>query len=175
MLKLNLKPEPSWLEIGGGIRVLVPPLDTAILRAVEYTAWQAYASLKTAANEGDDTAALDSVAVAKLEGAFALARVRALAEHIIGWEGVSGDDGMPLATTGEALDAFAAHPLAGPAFARAYDATIAPLLAEGNASGSTLPGDGAGATATAPDASPAATADAAPVPPSGTPRKAAKA
>lgn len=35
MLKLNLKPEPRWLEIGGGVRVKVPPLDTAILRAVD--------------------------------------------------------------------------------------------------------------------------------------------
>lgn len=175
MLKLNLKPEPFWLEIGGGIRVKVPPLDTAILRAVEYTAWQSYAALKAAANEGDETAPLDTAMTAKIEGAFALARTRALVGHILAWEGVAGEDGMPLAPSGEALDAFAAHPLAGPAFTRAYDATVAPLLAEGNGSASSLPGDGAGATVTAPDASAPATADAEAAPASDTPRKAPKA
>ncbi|UPY37218.1 hypothetical protein [Sediminicoccus sp. KRV36] len=175
MLKLNLKPEPTWLEIGGGLRVKVPPLDTAILRAVEYQAFQAYAAMKSVANAGDDTVTLDTVAVARLEGAYALARTRALADQIMDWEGIGGEDGSALAPAGAALDAFAAHPMAGPAFARAYEATVGPLLAEGNGSGNSLPGDGAGATATAPDASPAGTGDAAVAPPSATPRKAAKA
>lgn len=175
MLKLNLKPEPFWLEIGGGIRVKVPPLDTAILRAIEYTAWQAYAGVKSAANDGDDTTALDGAAVAKLEGVFALARVRAMADQIMAWEGVADEAGMPLAPTHEALDAFAAHPLAGPAFVRAYDATVQPLLAEGNGSATSLPGDGAGATVTAPDASPMDAAAVVDVLPSATPRKAPKA
>jgi hypothetical protein len=160
MLKLNLNPEPSWLEIGGGVRVKVPPLDTAILRTVEYIAWQAYAALKVSANGGDDAAALDQAQVARLEGAFALARVRALAGQIIAWEGVTDDAGSPLIIAPAALDAFAAHPLAGPVLARAYEATIQPLVAEGNALPPTLPGDGAGATATAPDALPMATDDA---------------
>lgn len=175
MLKLNLKPEPAWLEIGGGIRVLVPPLDTAILRAVEYGAWASYAAMRTAANAGDEAAELPPQDVARLEGAFALARTRALCAYIMAWEGVTAEDGSPLPPTAEALDAFAAHPLAGPAFVRAYDKTIAPLVAEGNASGSSLPGAGAGATVTAPDALPPATADAAPAPASATPPKAAKA
>jgi hypothetical protein len=175
MLKLNLKPEPAWVEIGGGLRVKVPPLDTAILRAVEYQAFQAYAAMKSVANACDDTAPLDTIAVARLEGAFAMARTRALADQIMDWEGIGGEDGSALAPTGAALDAFAAHPMAGPAFARAYEATVGPLLAEGNGSGSSLPGDGAGVTATAPDASPVATADAAAAPASVTPRKAAKA
>lgn len=175
MLKLNLKPEPAWVEIGGGLRVKVPPLDTAILRAVEYQAFQAYAAMKSVANAGDDTAPLDTVVVARLEGAFALARTRALADQIMDWEGIASEDGSALAPTGAALDAFAAHPVAGPAFARAYEATVGPLLAEGNGSGSSLPGDGAGVTATAPGASPVATVDAAAAPASATPRKAAKA
>ncbi|MEI6161470.1 MAG: hypothetical protein WCP77_16660, partial [Roseococcus sp.] len=142
---------------------------------VEYQAFQAYAAMKSVANAGDDTAHLDTVAVARLEGAFALARTRALADQIMDWEGIAGEDGSALAPTGAALDAFAAHPVAGPAFARAYEATVGPLLAEGNGSGSSLPGDGAGATATASGASPVATGDAAAAPPSATPRKAAKA
>jgi hypothetical protein len=175
MLKLNLNREPAWLEIGGGLRVKVPPLDTAILRAVEYQAFQAYAAMKTLANAGDDAAPLDTATVAQLEGAFALARTRALAGQIMDWEGIAGEDGSALAPVSAALDAFAAHPVAGPAFARAYEATVGPLLAEGNGSGSSLPGDGAGATATAPDALPVATGDAAVAPPSATPRKAQKA
>jgi hypothetical protein len=174
MLKLNLKPEPFWLEIGGGIRVKVPPLDTAILRAVEYSAWQSYAAMKTAVNAGDEAAELAADAVARLEGAFALARTRALCAQIMAWEGVAAEDGTPLAPTAEALDAFAAHPLAGPAFVKAYDATVAPLVAEGNGSAITSNGDGAAGTAIAEAASPPATADAAPAPASGTPRKAAK-
>ena len=175
MLKLNLKPEPAWLEIGGGVRVKVPPLDTAILRAVEYTAWQAYAALKLRANEGDETRTLEGQAVAQLEGAFALARVRALAGQIIAWEGVTDEADQMLTLTPEALDAFAAHPLAGPAFARAYDATIQPLLAEGNGSAPSASGDGVAAIDTAPAASEAAVADAVAAPASATPRRAQKA
>jgi len=175
MLKLNLNPEPRWLEIGGGLRVKVPPLDTAVLRAVEYQAFQAYAAMKNLANAGDDTVPLDTVAVARLEGAFALARTRALADQILDWEGIAAEDGSALAPIGSALDAFAAHPVAGPAFARAYEATVGPLLAEGNGSAPSVSGDGVAGTAIAPDASPVATADAAPVPPSATPRKAQKA
>lgn len=175
MLKLNLNPEPFWVEIGGGVRVKVPPLNTAILRAVDYQAFQAYAAMKTVANAGDDAVALDGAAVARLEGAFALARTRALADQILDWEGIAAEDGSALAPAGAALDAFAAHPVAGPAFVRAYDATVAPLLAEGNGSGSSLPGDGAGVTVTAPDALPPAAGDAAAAPVSATPRKAPKA
>lgn len=174
MLKLNLSPEPFWLEVGGGIRVKVPPLDTAILRTVEYTAWQAYAGVKSAANDGDDTTVLDGGAVAKLEGVFALGRARALVGQIMAWEGVADEAGMPLAPCNEALDAFAAHPLAGPAFVRAYDATVRPLIAEGNGSASSLPGDGAGATVTAPDALPVEVAVVDHAQASGTPRKASK-
>lgn len=175
MLKLKLNPEPRWLEIGGGLRVKVPPLDTAILRAVEYQAFQAYAAMKTQANAGDDTVPLDTSAVARLEGAFALARTRALADQILDWEGIAAEDGSALAPAGAALDAFAAHPVAGPAFARAYEATVGPLVAEGNGSASSSPGDGAAAIATAPDASLLETDDAAAAPVSATPRKAAKA
>ena len=175
MLKLNLNPEPFWLEIGGGVRVKVPPLDTAILRAVEYTAWQAYSALKVSANGGDDAAALEAGEVARLEGAFALARVRALAGMIIAWEGVTDEADAPLIIAPASLDAFAAHPLAGPVFARAYDGTVKSLLAEGNASAITSNGDGAAVTDTAPGAQPTAEAGAAAAPASGTPRKAAKA
>lgn len=175
MLKLNLKPEPTWLEIGGGVRVKVPPLDTAILRAVEYTAWQAYAALKQTANGGDDASVLEQAAVARLEGAFALARVRALAGQIIAWEGVTDEADQVLLLTPDALDAFAAHPLAGPVFARAYDATIQPLLTEGNASANSVSGDGVVAIDTAPAVSEAAADGAAAVPRSATPRKVQKA
>ncbi|MBS7792168.1 hypothetical protein KTR66_19370 [Roseococcus sp. SDR] len=168
MLKLNLKPEPRWLEIGGGVRVKVPPLDTAILRAVEYEAWRAYSALKLAVNEGDETRQLSDLEVARLEGAFALAKVRALAGQIMAWEGVTDEEGQALHITPEALDAFAAHPIAGPAFRTAYDGTVAPLLAEGNGSEISSPGDGAAAIDTAPAAAPAPAADAAPAPSSET-------
>ncbi len=175
MLKLNLKPEPAWLEIGGGVRVKVPPLDTAILRVVEYTAWRAYSALKVAANAGDEAAELDASATARLEGAFALARVRALAGQIIAWEGVTDEADQVLTLTPEALDAFAAHPLAGPVFARAYDATIQPLLAEGNGSALSANGGGVVAIDTAPAASEGAADAVVAVPVSVTPRKAQKA
>lgn len=163
MLKLNLKPEPRWLELGGGVRVKVPPLDTAILRAVEYEAYRAYSALKLAANGGDETRELSDHEVARLEGAFALAKVRALAEQIMAWEGVTDEEGAALHITPEALDAFAGHPVAGPAFRSGYDATVAPLLAEGNGSEISSPGAGVAAIDTAPAAAPAPAADAAPV------------
>jgi len=118
---------------------------------------------------------LEQAVTARLEGAFALARVRALAGQIITWEGVTDEADQVLLLTPQALDAFAAHPMAGPVFARAYDATIQPLLAEGNGSATTSPGAGVAVTYTAPAASLVVADDAAPARASATPRKASKA
>ena len=100
--------------------------------------------------------------------------MRALAGQIIAWEGVTDEADQALTLTPDALDAFAAHPLAGPVFARAYDAMVKPLLAQGNASANSLSGDTAVGIDTAPDAPPVAPVDAATALPSATPRKAQK-
>jgi hypothetical protein len=175
MLKLAFKTEPTWLEIGGGVRVKVPPLTPAVLRASEYLSWKTYSAVKAVANGGDDTVELPQKEIARLEGVFALARIRALCDVIEAWEGVADEKGHGLPLSDEALDAFASHPIAGPAFAQAYDRTIAPLVAEGNGSPSSSGGDGAAAIAIAPDASTVEEGDAPPAPASAMPLKARKA
>jgi hypothetical protein len=156
MLKLRLNNTAStWLDLGNGVRVQVPPSSTAALRAAEFAGFRAYGTAKEDMEmAGRDPAAPD--AIGELEGMFAQARIRSLASRIEAWEGLGGDDGQPLPISPEALDAFAAHPALGGAFARAYDASSVELVMEGNGSAPSTGGKPRGAKATAAAASAAA-------------------
>jgi hypothetical protein len=35
MIRLNLSPEPAWLDLGGGVRLRLAPLTSALTRAWE--------------------------------------------------------------------------------------------------------------------------------------------
>ena len=141
MLTLRTSKELIWLDVvAPGVRVRVPPLDVAALRMAEYRAMKAAADAKAAAGIPDDEAPTDAQ-IGIVEGAFTQGRIRAMAERIVEWEGVVGEDGAALPITPDALDAFAAHPQAGLAFIRAYEQPVKAVVAEGN--GSAPSSDGA--------------------------------
>jgi len=149
MLKLRLNhAEPLSLDLGNGVKVVVPPLGVAALRAAEFASFAAYSAAKGEMGLGDD-APVPPEESAVLEGVFAEARIRSLASKITSWEGIVGEDEKPLPVTPEALDAFAKHPALGSAFVRAYDASALEVVKEGNGSAPSGGGKVKGAKATA--------------------------
>lgn len=98
MLKLNLVNEPSWLDLGHGVRLLVAPLSTAVMLAARsdpavIAAAGTATDLEGAADPGrDETVA---VIVAK-----AVARL-----VVTDWEGVGDEAGAPIKPTPEGIDA----------------------------------------------------------------------
>jgi hypothetical protein len=149
MLKLRLNNSaPVWLDLNNGVRVQVPPLGVAALRAAEHSSFAAYSVAKGEMDLPDDQP-IPAEAAAALEGIFAEARIRALASKILAWEGIVGDDEKPLPVSPDALDAFAAHPALGAAFVRAYDASALEVVKEGNGSEATGSGKRGAAKATA--------------------------
>ena len=96
MLKLSLKSEPSWLDLGHGVRLFVEPLSSAMMLAARSDpAVRALAGAP--AQDGEDAAQDESVAVVV---AKALARL-----VVKDWEGVGDEAGEPIALTPEGLDA----------------------------------------------------------------------
>ena len=94
MLRLNLSNEPSWLDLGHGVRLFVEPLTTAVMLAARSDPAILAA---TQVAEGEDTPSNDDLAriVAK-----AVARI-----VVHDWEGVGDEDGKPLPLTPEGIDA----------------------------------------------------------------------
>lgn len=88
MIRLNLSREPSWLDLGHGVRVRVAPLTTALMAAARSDAMVA-ALPEGASNE------IIAVAMAK-----ALARL-----VVLEWEGVGDAEGDPAPVTPEGIDA----------------------------------------------------------------------
>lgn len=135
MIRLNLSPEPAWLDLGGGVRLHLAPLTSALIGAAR--------SDGQVASLPDDAPA-DQVAVALAKAIGSLA--------ILDWEGVGNAEGYPVPPSPEAvaalLDLF-------PLFQRFQTDYVAKgliLADEGNASAPSPNGIFAGATATAPDA-----------------------
>ncbi|SEO90165.1 hypothetical protein SAMN04490248_11589 [Salinihabitans flavidus] len=99
MLRLNMdNREPSWVDLGHGVRLLVEPLSTAVMLAARadpavIAAAGTTADLEGAADPGrDETVA---VIVAK-----AVARI-----VVTDWEGVGDADGTPLPVSPDGIDA----------------------------------------------------------------------
>jgi len=88
MLKLDLRREPYWLEIGGDVAFYVRPATTAVIMAAR-------------AEAGKDAAGaapgIGATRAAFLKGAALAA--------ILDWRGVVGADDAPLAVTPEAIGA----------------------------------------------------------------------
>ena len=98
MLKLSLKSEPSWLDLGHGVRLFVEPLSSAMMLAARNDpAVRALAGDPAQDEDGDDAAQDEAVAVIV---AKALARL-----VVKDWEGVGDEEGALIALTPEGLDA----------------------------------------------------------------------
>jgi hypothetical protein len=86
MIRLDLKREPYWIDLGYGVRVFVRPCTTALVMAAR----SAVLAGDAAATPGERTATL----------------LRALARLAIdAWEGVGDAEGQPAELSAGAVDA----------------------------------------------------------------------
>ena len=139
MLRLEVKPLPTWHDLTPGLRVQLAPLTTALMVA----------------------ARSQPVVKGLPEGASseeaALAMAKALARTaILDWEGVGDAEGAPLAVSPEAIDALLDILPIFEAFQTVYVAKGLLLDAEKNGSSPLPSGRSAGAMVTARPADPAA-------------------
>jgi hypothetical protein len=88
LIRINLHPEPEWLDLAAGVRIRVAPLTTAIMAAARSDA---------------RVEALDDDAP-RADVAIALARAIA-GVAILEWEGVADAAGAPVAPGPETIDA----------------------------------------------------------------------
>ncbi len=88
MIRINLSPEPKWLDLGHGVRLQLMPLTTALMVATRSD--QAVQALETDASN-DTRAAVFAAALAR--------------RAVVDWEGVGDESGNVLEITPEGIDA----------------------------------------------------------------------
>lgn len=132
MIRINLSPEPQWLDLGHGVRLQLLPLTTALMVATRSD--PAVQSLD-ADSSNDSRAAVFAAALAR--------------RAIVDWEGVGDEDGNVLPATPEGIDALLSLWPIFEAFNLHYVSRGMLLDAEKNGSAPSPTGTSAGATATA--------------------------
>ena len=132
MIRLQLSPDPQWLDLGHGVRLQLLPLTTALM--VANRSDPAVQALE--ADASNDTRA----------AVFAAALAR---RAIVDWEGVGDADGTIIAVSPEGIDALLSLWPIFEAFNLQYVSPGMLLDAEKNASAPLPTGTSAGATATA--------------------------
>ena len=137
MIRLQLSPDPQWLDLGHGVRLQLLPLTTALMVATRSD--PEVQSLESEASN-DTRAAVFAAALAR----------RAVAD----WEGVGDEDGNVLEITPEGIDALLSLWPIFEAFNLHYVSPGMLLDAEKNGSAPLPTGTSVGATATARPAAP---------------------
>ena len=132
MIRINLSPEPQWLDLGHGVRLQLLPLTTALMVATRSD---------PAVQDLEPDASNDSRAAVF---AGALAR-----RAIVDWAGVGDADGAVIAVSPEGIDALLSLWPIFEAFNLHYVSRGMLLDAEKNGSAPSPTGTSAGATATA--------------------------
>lgn len=132
MIRINLSPEPQWLDLGHGVRLQLLPLTTALMVATRSDS--AVQELEADANN-DTRAAVFAAALAR--------------RAVVDWEGVGDADGNALPATPEGIDALLSLWPIFEAFNLLYVSRGMLLDAEKNGSAPSPTGTSAGATATA--------------------------
>ncbi len=132
MIRINLSPEPQWLDLGHGVRLQLLPLTTALMVATRSD----IAVQNLAADASNDNRA----------AVFAAALARCA---VVDWEGVGDEDGNVLPATPEGIDALLSLWPIFEAFNLLYVSRGMLLDAEKNGSAPLPTGTSAGATATA--------------------------
>ncbi|OYU38939.1 MAG: hypothetical protein CFE33_14085 [Pseudorhodobacter sp. PARRP1] len=132
MIRINLSPEPQWLDLGHGVRLQLSPLTTALMVATRSDP----AVQDLAADSSNDTRA----------AVFAAALAR---RAIVGWEGVGDEDDNVLPATPENIDALLSLWPIFEAFNLLYVSRGMLLDAEKNGSAPSPTGTSVGATTTA--------------------------
>jgi hypothetical protein len=90
MIRLDLKCQPHWLDLGHGVRLHVRPCTTALVMAAR------------AATAREARVLPNDEAAGTLTAAFVKKLARLAVEQ---WEGVGDADGAPAAVTPEGVDA----------------------------------------------------------------------
>ena len=132
MIRIQLSPEPQWLDLGHGVRLQLLPLTTALMVATRSDP----AVQDLAADASNDTRA----------AVFAAALARRAVED---WEGVGDADGNPLLVSPDGIDALLSLWPIFEAFNLQYVSPGMLLDDEKNGSAPLPTGTSAGATATA--------------------------
>lgn len=138
-IRLNLNPEPRWLDLIPGVSVQVRPVTSALI----------HSGLSAMADQDDPGAA---------EAAFQKAIARGA---ILDWRGVLDGDGKPATVTPAHVDALLDHWLVMRAFSAKVTATglqrQEALAAEGEGSAAAPTGTGAAASDTVENVDPSNT------------------
>ncbi|MBK8211482.1 MAG: hypothetical protein IPK78_17570 [Rhodospirillales bacterium] len=118
MIRLDLKREPHWLDLGHGVRLHVRPCTTALMMAARAEAQRA---------------AISSASDSEAAGIRTAALIKALARlAVLDWEGIGDAAGSMALVTPESVDALMdLWPIAS-AFENAYLAPALLLDAEKN-------------------------------------------
>ena len=132
MIRIQLSPEPQWLDLGYGVRLQLLPLTTALMVATRSD--PAVQDLETDASN-DSRAAVFAAALAR--------------RAVVDWEGVGDEDGDPLPLSPEGIDALLALRPIFEAFNLQYVSRGLLLDAEKNGSAPLPTGTSVGATAIA--------------------------
>ena len=132
MIRINLSPEPQWLDLGHGVRLQLLPLTTALMVA---TRADPLVQALDADASNDSRAAVFAAALAR--------------RAIVDWEGVGDADGNVLEVSPEGIDALLSLWPIFEAFNLLYVSRGMLLDAEKNDSAPSPTGTSAGATATA--------------------------
>ena len=88
MIRIELSPEPHWLDLGHGVRLQLLPLTTAPMVATR-----------------SDPAVQDLDAEASNDSRAAIFAAALARRAIVDWEGVGDADGNPLPITPKGIDA----------------------------------------------------------------------
>ncbi len=132
MIRIELFPEPQWLDFGHGVRLKLLPLTTALMVATRSD--PAVQDLDPEASN-DDRAAIFAGALAR--------------RAVVDWEGVGDVNGNPLPVSDEGIDALLSLWPIFEAFNLFYVSRGMLLDAEKNASAPSPTGTSVGVTATA--------------------------
>ena len=132
MIRIQLSPEPQWLDLGHGVRLHLMPLTTALMVATRSD--PAVQALEVDASN-DTRAAVFAAALAR--------------RAIVDWDGVGDADGTVIAVSPEGIDAVLSLWPIFAAFNLHYVSPGMRLDAEKNGSAPLPTGTSVGATATA--------------------------
>ena len=132
MIRIELSPEPQWLDLGHGVRLKLLPLTTALMVATRSD--PAVKDLNPDSSN-DTRAAIFAAALAR--------------RAVVDWEGVGDLDGNPLPVNDEGIDALLSLWPIFEAFNLLYVSRGMLLDAEKNASAPLPTGTSVGAKATA--------------------------
>ncbi len=137
MIRLDLSPEPQWLDLGHGVRLKLLPLTTALMVATR-----------------SDTVVQDLAADASNDTRAAVFAAALARRAVVDWEGVGDADGTVIAISPEGIDALLSLWPIFEAFNLRYVSRGMLLDAEKNGSAPSPTGTSVGATDTARPAAP---------------------